>query len=158
MRAVVLSICLGLLTVAAYPFTQAQVAKNNVNVRIDSTPMSPILGVLNVGEQVTVIEEKFDWARIVLPQRFSCFVAAEFLKELESDKAEVVGDNINLRNEPSRMAFVVGKVSKGKTLFIQERLKGWYKVIAYPYASGWVHINFLEKVKAPAKNEGVVNR
>lgn len=158
MKKLLLFLCIGGCALSAYPFTQAQVAKDNVNVRIDSTPMSPILGVLHQGERVTVIEEKFDWARIILPQRFSCFVAAEFVKEIDAGKAEVIGENINLRNEPSRMAFVVGKISKGKILFIQEKVNDWYKVIAYPYASGWVHINFLQKIKEPVNNEGVVSR
>jgi N-acetylmuramoyl-L-alanine amidase len=146
MRRIILLLSLfSLLSFHTYPFYIAKIAKDKINIRVDSTSLSPSIGYLNKGEKVRIIEERFDWCKIILPKRFTCYVASEFIREIGGNIGEVTASNLNLRAEPSLFSHTLGKVSKGTILFIKEKNKGWFKVRGYPYTSGWVHKSFLQK-------------
>lgn len=132
---------------AAYPRYIAEVTRNKVNVRIDSTPLSLAIGSLEEGERVRVVEEQFEWCRILLPKRFSCYISSDFIKELSGNTVEVCVSRLNVRTEPSLQAAIVGKVDKGTKFTTLEKAGGWEKVSCFPHAYGWVHKNLLKKLR-----------
>lgn len=132
---------------AAYSLDKAVVLKDQINVRVDSTVMSPVLGYLRYKETVAIIEEKFGWCKIVLPKRFSAFAASEFLKKVADNKVEVTASNLNLRNKPAVSSYVIGNVDRGTVLFFRKKKGQWFELRGYPYTHGWVNENFLEKLE-----------
>ena len=136
-------------TLPAYSSYNAKVIKEKVNIRVDSTAMAPSIGYLYQGEVSNVIEEYYDWCKVILPKRMYCYVAAEFLRRISDNKAEVIVDELNLRSSPSKESYIIGKVSKGTVLFIKEQKGGWFKVRGHPYAYGWVNKSFLQRIQKP---------
>ena len=153
----------------AYPSGNFEVIKNKINVRVDSTITSPSIGYLNKGEIVEVLEEKFSWLHIRLPERFTplekatdetvrssltgftCYVWEKYLKQAGANKAEVIAKRLNLRDKPSLESFVLGQAQQGDVLFIIEKKDGWCEVKGYPYLKGWVHKKFIRKLEEKKK-------
>ncbi len=132
-----------LLPFNSYSYEKYKVIKDKINIRIDSTVTSPILGVLNNNEIVDVLEESHDWMRILLPKQFQCFVSAKYVKKISKEEAVVTASVLNIRNKPSLESYILGKAKKNSKLTLLRKNKDWYKISAYPYAKGWVHKKFL---------------
>lgn len=132
----------------AYAYQKARVT-SDTNVRVDSTALSASLGYLKKGEIVKVIEERYDWCKVILPRQMSCYVSAQFVRKIADNKVEVSASQLNLRSEPQENSYIVGKVSKGTILFIKGEFKnGWLKVRGHPYMYGWVNKKFLQQIQA----------
>jgi len=123
------------------------VTKDKINVRVDSVVSSHSLGLLNRGDRVEALGEKFGWMRIRLPQRFSCYASSQFVEEIAKNKGKVTASRLNLRNEPSLEAYVIGQADYGDDLVIIKKAGEWYKAKGYPYTTGWVHRDFLQEEK-----------
>lgn len=119
------------------------VNEGNINVRTDSTVQSYKLGYLKKGEEVQIIERNFEWYKIILPKRFSCYAYAEYLSELDRHHVTVTTAVLRLRNKPSLDAYIIGKVKRGDTLEVVKKNKEWVKVKGFPYTHGWVHKKFV---------------
>lgn len=128
------------------------VLKDSINVRVDSTVLSDSLGYLSQGDEVTVLGEKYDWYRIILPQRFTCYIAAEFAEKIESRLLKVTGSGVNLRSSPTLESPIIGVAPKDTTFRVLEYGKEWIKISGYPYAQGWVHKKFLKEGETEKEN------
>jgi uncharacterized protein YgiM (DUF1202 family) len=140
-------VLVGLIT---YPFLAFSspcysVTKDNANVRVDSTTTSPSLGNLAQNDIVEVLDEKYGWYKIILPKKFSCYVSAEYVKEIAPGKVEVTGSKVNLRAKPALKSDILGQAQKGATFVMIEKTDQWVKIQGYPYIKGWVHSMFLKK-------------
>jgi uncharacterized protein YgiM (DUF1202 family) len=141
-------------TQLTYAYYKAIISENDVNIRVDSSALSSSLGYLKKGDLVKVVEEKYDWCKILLPKDKYCYVSAQFLRKISDNKVEVIASQLNLRSGPSRESYIVGKVNKGAILFVKEELKnGWLKVRGHPYMCGWVNKKFLQRVKIMQKQD-----
>ena len=140
----------------AYCIENAQVNKDKINVRVDATVASPTLGYLAKGEIVSVIEDKFDWSKIILPKRFSAYAASQFLKKLGDNKVEVLVSDLNLRNLPTLSSYTIGRADRGSVFFYRGQNDGWFELRGYPYIYGWVNKNFLTKLQKPISIEGII--
>ncbi len=135
---------------------EAVVTKDRINVRVDATAMAPSMGVLRRGEKVTITDERFEWYKIILPKRFSAYAAAEFLKEIDNNKVEVIASNLNLRNVPSMSSYTIGQAEKGTVFFFRGKKNNWFEIRGYPHIAGWVNKNFLEKREKVINLEGTL--
>ncbi|MDD5584425.1 MAG: SH3 domain-containing protein [Candidatus Omnitrophica bacterium] len=145
-----------LLGVAPFPHGY-RTLKDDVNVRVDSTSMAQVIATLKKGEEVEVLEERYEWYRIRLPRRFTCYASAQFLEDLGAGKRRVGANILNLRSAPTQQSDVVGKAQKGDILNIIEKKAGWYKVVGYPYMLGWAHKNFFKPIQERyVRQEGVI--
>ncbi|MDN3018657.1 SH3 domain-containing protein [Paenibacillus sp. BSR1-1] len=151
------------------------VAKANTDqLRVRSGPGTSfqIVGFLNKGQEVTVLDQNENWYKIT-----STFgegwVARDFLviqtgqpeKKPESTASKgtasgvVNGDTLNVRKEPSSSSSVLGKLTKGTIVTIYDKQKSWYEV-GFGYLKGWVSSEFIDigsdasKVDKPAKASG----
>jgi uncharacterized protein YgiM (DUF1202 family) len=140
----------------AYCIENAQVKKDRINVRVDATVASPVLGYLNKGEIVSSLEERFDWSKIILPKRFSAYAAAQFLKKIGPNKVQVLVSDLNLRNQPSISSYTIGNAEKGSIFFYRNESNGWFEIRGYPYIYGWVNTSFLTKLQKPISIEGII--
>ena len=128
-----------------------QVVEDKINIRTDSTTAASSLGILSKGEEVEAIEEKFKWYRIILPKRFSCYISKDYLKTIAIKRVRVTGDRVNLRTEPNLESEVIGLVPKNAEFYLISETKTWARIIPYPYARGWVHMDFLKEIKLVPK-------
>jgi uncharacterized protein YgiM (DUF1202 family) len=134
----------------------ARVKKDKVNVRVDATVASPVLGCLNKGEVVSVIDGRFDWSKIILPKRFSAYASSQFLKKLDDNKVQVLVSDLNLRNQPALSSYTIGKAEKGDVFFYRNERNGWFEIRGYPHIYGWVNKTFLTKLQKSISAEGVI--
>jgi uncharacterized protein YgiM (DUF1202 family) len=134
----------------------ARIIKDKINLRTDATAASTSLGFLIKGEKVNIIEESFDWYKITLPKRFSCYVKAEFVAPVNNNTLKVISSNVNLRADPFLYAAIIGKAERGDIIFFRAKRDGWYEVRGYPYAFGWVNKNFLHETEAIVKQQGLL--
>ncbi|MCK5393424.1 MAG: SH3 domain-containing protein [Candidatus Omnitrophica bacterium] len=142
------------LPLNSFPNEKYKVIKDKINVRIDSTVTSQILGVLNEDETVEILKESRDWIKILLPKRFKGFVSSQYVKKTSKVVGIVTASQLNLRIKPSLESYVIGKVKKNSELKLLRQNNDWYEISAYPYAKGWVHKKFLVKsdTKKPTSN------
>ncbi|MBU1122433.1 MAG: SH3 domain-containing protein [Candidatus Omnitrophota bacterium] len=133
---------------------KCEVLEDQVNVRIDATVLSDSLGQLKKGEELRVLEERFnEWYKIILPQRFSCYVWGEFFKEIEPNKGRVAVAVLNLRNKPDLDAYIVGKAKKGDVFAIVDKNDGWVQIKGYPRTFGWVHKKFIKTIDSAQEKQ-----
>lgn len=139
---------------SALSFPQYEVLKEGINVREDSTTIAVSLGCLNKGDIVTVVDEKYDWYKILLPKNivYNCFVSVDFIKPIDEIKGEVTASYLNIRSNPSLNSSVIGKIEKGKIVSIIEKRENWYMINGYPYIKGWVHKKFLKKLDSQSQS------
>jgi len=145
-----------LFDATAYPSYVAEVTRDKIYARVDSTALSSPLGYLQKGEEVRVLEERYEWCRIVLPTRFSCYIAARFVRSIDEKTVEVISSSVNLRNEPTLLSYVIGRVEQGTKLTFVAKSDEWFKVIGYPYSFAWVNKGFLKKTEPLFEAEGII--
>ncbi|MCF7872946.1 MAG: SH3 domain-containing protein [Candidatus Omnitrophica bacterium] len=120
-----------------------KVTKQGVNIRLDSTSLSDSIGTLSSQDKIKVIDEKYDWYKIKLPARLSCWVWSEFIKTDGKNRGEVEANNLNIRNQPSLDGKIIGSLDKNDKIKIKSKKKDWLEVSCYPHAYGWVHSKLL---------------
>lgn len=128
-----------------YPAEKYIVSEDRINVRVDSTVSSESLGYISKGETVQVLEEKFDWNKIVLPHQFSCYVSKKYIKKVKDNVIQITSSQVNLRSGPSLESYVIGKAPQNSKFYLIEENDKWVKIQGYPYAYGWIHKSFLHK-------------
>ncbi|MEI8350577.1 MAG: SH3 domain-containing protein [Candidatus Omnitrophota bacterium] len=141
---------------SAYPSYTAKITRDKIYVRVDSTALSTALGYLDKDEEVRVVEERYEWCRIILPPRFLCYIASRFVQTIDAQTVEVTSSSVNLRNEPTLLSSVVGRVSQGARLSVVAKNDEWFKVAGYPYSYAWVNKGFLQKIDPLFEVEGVI--
>jgi hypothetical protein len=122
-------------------------SREKANIRIDSTPLSEPIGVLSGQDIVEAVELKYNWYKIKLPPKFSCWAYSKFIKNGQKETGVVDGQNLNIRNRPSLDGNVIGSLNKGDKVKIKKKKKDWYEIACYPYAFGWVHKKLLKRLK-----------
>lgn len=137
--------------------SESTVAKANTDqLRVRSGPGTSfrIVGFLNKGQEVKVLDYNENWYKIT-----STFgegwVAKEFL-DLKTGQPEskssatsskdtgvVNGDTLNVRKEPSSSSTIIGKLTKGTNVTIYAKQNKWYE-IGFGNIRGWVNSEFID--------------
>lgn len=128
-----------------FPFL-ARPVKDLIHVRLDSSIQSALIATLSRGDTVRVIEEKYEWYRVILPARISGYISQQYVDIQDSPEGKVTARGVNIRVNPRSDSPVIGSVDKGEPVLIQGKEGAWYRVSAYPYGKGWVYRNLLEQV------------
>jgi SH3-like domain-containing protein len=149
------SLAFVLITCLVLPLTAAdkihKAIKQGVNIRLDSTSLSESIGTLSSQDKVRVIDEKYNWCKIKLPARLSCWVWSEFIETDEKNRGEVEANNLNIRNQPSLDGKIIGSLNKNDKIKIKSKKKDWLEISCYQHAYGWVHSKLLEEVTQEEK-------
>lgn len=131
----------------AWSFDDYALVKNKVTIRIDSTITSHALGYLDKGEKVKIIKEQFNWCKVVLPQKFPCYISSKFVQLINPGEVRVIPSTLNIRSNPALDSVTIGTVKKGIILPVIANLGLWFQINGYPYASGWIHMQFVRKIQ-----------
>ncbi|WP_374718034.1 SH3 domain-containing protein [Neobacillus sp.] len=134
----------------------AAIAKTS-QLRVRSGPGSnfQIIGFLNKGQEVSILDQNENWYKISSPfgERW---VSKEFLElktaKLENSTASVSKNGeigtvkskiLNVRKEPTASSKLVGKLAKGTKVTILSKENKWVKV-KYLNIIGWVSGSYLD--------------
>ncbi len=125
---------------------EAQVKTAVLNVRQEASTGAKVLGQLKNGETVTVTGKEGAWLRIDY-QGKAAYVHGDyttFAADPEAPKAigtaQVTASVLNIRQEPSTEAGVLGQLKNGESLSVAGQEGEWLKIVyqgraAYVYAS-----------------------
>lgn len=119
--------------------SKEQTVIKSVNFRQSASTSSNILGVLNVGEKVTVLESSVGWTKIEYKGKVG-YVSSQFLGGASSTSSNTVSNSgtimnvtsntLNVRKSADAMSERIVELKKGdKVEFISES-RGWSKIKA----------------------------
>lgn len=114
---------------------------SRVNVRGSNSLKADVLTQLKRGVDVTVIDEKDGWSKIIMPYGISTWVYASLIKDNLVNR-----DKINVRSGPAVHYSVLAKLKRGDVVKIIDEADGWVKITPPAGVGGWMasqYITFL---------------
>src|SRR4051794_36703251 len=145
----------GTTTTSSNNKTTAQANTDQLRVRSGPGTGFRIIGYLNKGQAVSVLDDNENWLKI--SGAFGeGWVAREYidLKNTTSNPSKgentnnstdtgVVTDTLNIRKEPSSIGTVIGKLAKGTSITIYSKKNNWLE-IKYSGQQAWVSADFVQ--------------
>jgi N-acetylmuramoyl-L-alanine amidase len=139
--------------VAASGKTSSAVAnQDQLRVRTGPGTSFRIIGFLNKGQAVTVLENNENWVKI--SSTFGEGWVAKQYVDMNSSVNEdssgtnkvssgiVTGDTLNVRKEPNTNSTAVGKLTKGMNVSVYSQQNNWYE-IRFSNQKAWVSSEFI---------------
>lgn len=133
----------------------AQVNTNQLRVRSGPGTSFRIIGSLDKGQAVSIIEENENWLKISAAIGEG-WVAREYIDSKNSNSnhsieennsksigSGIVTDTLNIRKEPSSSGSVIGKLSKGTSITVFSKKNSWLE-IKYSGQRAWVSSEFVQ--------------
>lgn len=117
---------------------------SRVNIRGSHTTTSQVLTQLKKGQDVTVIEEKEGWSKIVMPYGIATWVYAPLIKDNLVNR-----DTVNVRAGAATHYATLAKLKRGDVVEIIDEADGWVKITPPANVGGWVssqYVTFLASV------------
>lgn len=129
---------------------------DRINIRGQPTTASEVLGQLNTGDRVTVLElvrvdkpkpgDSTNWLKIALPATVPVWVHSQFV---DTNKMAVHAARLNVRGGPGENFSIVGRVERGEKLKLIRQKDEWLQ-IAPPLGSfGYVAAEFFTAPAPP---------
>lgn len=116
---------------------------DNVNVRAGQSANFERLCQLRLNEEVLVVDKEFSWYKIQLPPSAKSYVSKEYVQFLGQNAGGVIAESVNIRAGTGIHNTVLGQLSQGEQIFIQEDLEDWYRIEPVQGSYGWVYDEFL---------------
>ena len=129
---------------------------SSVNIRKSPSLNAKITGIVNKGEKVFV--QSYDssgWVQLAFSDGSKGWVHEKFVgispSETPGMKVRyVVGNYINLRNEPSMSSSVIGTAKNGEKVFVETYDEaGWAYVAFEDGTKAWLNDNFISSTPLP---------
>lgn len=121
----------------------AESTGDKVNVRAGQSTNFERLCQLSNGEEVVVLGKEYSWYKIQLPPSAKSFVSKDYVQYLGLNAGGVVAADVNIRAGAGIHHTVLGQLSKGEQIYIQEDLDEWYRIEPVAESYGWVSEKFL---------------
>ncbi len=102
------------------------VMADRVNLRNDATLDSDVIGQVNYGDELTVLEIGEAWVRVRPPAAIPVWVHAGLLFEEREVRARV----LNVRSGPGTQFSSLGMLNRGDTVEVLERFEEWVRISA----------------------------
>ena len=121
------------------------VTTDGLNVRSEANTDSSILTTLSYGTQVDVISTSGDgtWHQVSY-NGITGYVSGDYLQVTEKKiYGQVTEGPLNIRSGPSTSDAVVGSLSTGSVVELQETLDGWYQI-----EEGYISSDYVAQVDA----------
>ena len=83
----------------------------------------------------------------------AAFVVLGAVTAFAANAGQASGTNVNVRNEASTSADVLGKINNGAEYTVLDKIDDWYK-ISYNGETGFVFADYFEVTKAEATIDG----
>ena len=138
---------LGARTVSAdqeiFPFL-AEVTGDQVIVRAGQSVNFERLCQLDKGQEVVVVERGYSWYKIQLPPSAKSFVHKNYVQFLGQNAGGILGDRVNIRAGEGIHHTVLGQLTNGELITIEEESEEWYRIQPVANSYGWVADQFLK--------------
>ena len=102
------------------------VSGNNVNIRSEASSSSEILGNVPQGTEFNVLGKEGDWYSIMYDFNQG-YISSEFFV-VNKVEANVIENNVNIRNSADINGSVVGSANKGQEVIVVAQNDDWYKL------------------------------
>jgi len=127
---------------------------DNVNLRETPSLAGHVMTSLSEGKKVYAQSyNSSGWVSLYLDNGTKGWVHEKFLSASLPDKSStkeevkvryIIGNNVNIRNNPSQSAAITRTVAKGEKVFVKTYdTRGWVQVVFSDKTSGWVHEKFV---------------
>lgn len=121
------------------------VNQDKINIRADSTVSSPKICAIDKDTNVEIIEEKYEWYKIKLPEKARVFVKKDLISFIDEKTAKGAKDNINIRLEPNETSAIIGKIEKNEVISVLGDLGLWLQIKPVNNSFGWINKKFVDK-------------
>lgn len=128
-----------------FPFV-AEVISDSLNIRAGYNINFEVIYKLKNKDKIVILEKKFNWYRVELPEAANCFVSSKYInKPADSQAAVVAADRVNVRARPDLNANVLCQLAKNDAVsVIEKNSQDWYKIKAPKNCYGWVRDRYVK--------------
>ena len=146
-KLIVRSVVLGCImavgaTVTAFAYTRGLLNDNKVNVREASNTDSKVLGRLNKGDYVDVLDKEGSWYNISYADMDSVFIHSDYVEIVEAD-AYITQDDINFRAEANDASEILDVLNEDDKITVFSKEGNWFYA-DYEGQKGYVFADFVE--------------
>lgn len=113
------------------------------NIRQNRDKNSPIVGTINVNEEITVLDNNGDWWKVQKADGVNGFVHKSRIIMTENS-CEITGDAVRFRATPDLNGKIITKFRKGTKVEVLEKRDAWVRV-RYVDKIGYVSEDFITK-------------
>lgn len=125
-----------------FPFL-GKINADGINVRAGANTNYERIDQLPKDAIVIVYGRQFEWYQVQLAPTAQIFIRADYLKQIENDVYEIIGDRVNVRARASSDAAAIGQLTLAKKVRVTDIVNGWAKIVAPKGLSGWVNQKFV---------------
>lgn len=133
LRSVSLAILSSLPLAALAADATGEIASDRVNLRARPSQQVEVVGQLNAGDRVTVLQVTNEWVEIVPPESVDVYVHKEFVKD-----GVVQVQPLTVRSGPGINYSKVGSMKKGDRVTARGEFGDWIKIAPPSGCSLWV--------------------
>lgn len=126
-----------------FPFTGIMTA-DKVNIRAGQNKNFEVIGSLQKGHEVVVLDQSYSWYKIKLPDDAQCYVSRKLVQFLRDNIGEINGNRVNVRARAAIDASVIGQLSKATKVKIVDTSEEWYRIEPVEGLYGWVLMDLVE--------------
>lgn len=129
---------------------------DRINIRGQPSTTSEVLGQLNTGDRVTVLEvvrvdkpragDSTNWLKIALPASVPVWVHGSFV---DTNKMTVAAPRLNVRGGPGENFSIVGRVERGEKLKLIRQKDEWLQIAPPMGAFGYVAAEYFTAPAPP---------
>ncbi|OMP68106.1 N-acetylmuramoyl-L-alanine amidase [Domibacillus epiphyticus] len=135
-----------------------RIGVDNANVRSEPSMTASVIGSANRNEQFHVLKEQYDWYQVQLSGGKKGWIAGHIVTEdapsmstSASQTGIITADRVNVRNDPSLSASIIGTAYSGDQVGIISRENGWVN-IRFQNETAWVSSQFVRTKSASSKS------
>ena len=134
---------------------KGRVTTDRLNVRSHPSTEASIVGVINLGMVVNIVDEDGDW----LETRFNDqagYVHKNYIELIESgeqNKGRVTTGLLNVRGQPSPGASLLGQLTQDTIVNIIAEVNDWFE-IKFDGASAFVSGKYIQRIESGKEEEG----
>ncbi|MFB5194694.1 N-acetylmuramoyl-L-alanine amidase [Neobacillus sp. KR4-4] len=138
------------------------ISTDNVNLRGGPGLSYPLIKIVYRGEKYPIVKEQGDWIEIELANGqtgwlVNWLVTKETNSAIKTNYGMVNADTLNMRQEPSALSSVVGKLTYGTSVTIYSKQDNWLE-IGFSNVRGWVISDFIDVQAAGDTSSGTAKR
>ncbi|MGL6107630.1 C40 family peptidase [Romboutsia sp.] len=150
-------------SVDSYAMEKGIITASTLNIRSGASTNNSIIGKINKGKCVDVLEKSNGWYKIKLPNGSVGWVSAQYISiqadsnsqitEISNKKGKITTSVLNIRSGAGTNYSVISKVNNGTVVDLLEKSSnGWYKVKLPSGLVGWASGSYISDINSP--NQG----
>lgn len=145
--------CADIVLLNSNSYVKYESNTNSLNIRTKPLASSMILGKINKGDIVNVLEIKNSWAKVSYKNNIG-YINSKYLNKLsnETSKYIVTTNNLNIRADKSTNSKTISKFKNNTIIDVYSISNGWGKIL-YNNKICYVSSKFIKKYTTP--NESI---